>query len=225
MAGLILSQNAVLTFFPLRIGEICFPVWLRQEQSIPIASSISYLLAIRLVDLFIIAVVVFIGMDRLSVEINFSRVVLVITTFTVLLWGANILLRCTRRNTLFRIVWNAVTPISRPSYFGSLLLLSVGSFVFSTLQSTVVLKSLGLTVAFSDMAILNALTLLAALIPVHPPGGWGTIDSIQVVILHALNYQPERSIPVILAAHCLYALLALLGGIFGWALRIRNSGH
>jgi uncharacterized membrane protein YbhN (UPF0104 family) len=97
--------------------------------------------------------------------------------------------------------------------------LSASVFILTTLQATFALRSMGLNITLTDAAILNAVTLVAAILPIHPPGGWGTVDSIQVTLLQRLNYEPELSAPVILATHGFYTLLVLAGGFVGWLIR------
>jgi uncharacterized membrane protein YbhN (UPF0104 family) len=222
IAGLILSQNALLTVLPWRIGEISFPVLLRQDQNIPIASSVSSLIAIRCLDLLVVMIVAMIGSRKLGFQISLTNVALAIGIAITLVGAGEFALRRFRGKTMLKAAVVAIKSLSNPVQFGSLLLLSIGIFSLSTLQSTFVLRGLGLPVSLSDIALLNAFTLLAALLPIHPPGGWGTMDSIQIAILHYLSYQPEQSAPVILAAHCFYTLLVFSGGVFGWILRGRN---
>jgi uncharacterized membrane protein YbhN (UPF0104 family) len=123
---------------------------------------------------------------------------------------------------LLKTVASAIKPIVNPIRFLYFILLSVAIFILSTFQSMFALHAFGLALSVTDAAVLNALTLLAALLPIHPPGGWGTIDSIQIVILYRLNYQPEQLAAVILAAHCFYTLVVLSGGTVGWIMRSRS---
>ena len=222
LAGLILSQNALLTFLPWRIGEIIFPVLLRQDQNIAVASSVSSVIAIRCLDLLIVIIVAMIASQKLGLQISLTSATLAIGAIVVLVGVFDFALRRLRGQTIIKLAVAAVRPLRDRRRFASLLLLSIGVFGLTTLQSTFALQGLGLAVSVSDIALLNALTLLAALLPIHPPGGWGTIDSIQIAILHYLNYQPEHSVPVILAAHCFYTLLAFFGGVFGLILRGRS---
>jgi uncharacterized membrane protein YbhN (UPF0104 family) len=219
MAGVILSQNALLTFLPWRIGEIGFPALLRKDQNIPIANSVSSLITIRCLDLLVVVIVATIGSQKLGFQMSLANVALAIGIVMAFVCAAKFALQRLRGRTLLNIFVDAIEPIRNPMRLGSVLLLSIGIFSLSTLQATFALQGLGLAVSLSDIALLNALTLLAALLPIHPPGGWGTMDSIQITILHYLNYQPEHSVPVILAAHSFYTLLVLSGGICGWILR------
>jgi uncharacterized membrane protein YbhN (UPF0104 family) len=220
MAGVILSQNALLTFLPWRMGEIRFPILLRQDHNIPISKSVSSLIAIRSLDLLVVVIVATIGSQKLGFQISLSNIFLAIGIVVTLVGAFDFALRRLRGRTFLKSLVDLIEPTRNPMRLGSVLVLSIGIFSLSTLQSTFALQALGLAVSLSDVALLNALTLLAALLPIHPPGGWGTIDSIQIAILHHLNYQPEHSVPVVLAAHCFYTLLVLSGGIFGWILRL-----
>jgi len=222
MVGVILSQYALLTFLPWRIGEISVPVWLRQDQKIPIVNSVSSLIAIRSVDLLIVSIVAMMGIRKLGFEVSFARIAVGIGIIGVLGCAAEFVVRRFWGQTMLKTVVTAIKPLGNPLHFGQLVLLSIAIFVLSTVQSMFVLRAFGLAVSLTEIALLNALSLLATLLPIHPPGGWGTIDSIQIVVLHYLGYQPERSAPVILAAHCFYTLLVLLGGIVGWIIRGRS---
>jgi uncharacterized membrane protein YbhN (UPF0104 family) len=185
-------------------------------------NSVSSVVAIRCADLLIIAGVALIGIRRVGFEISLSRVLYGIGVAVVLLSIAEISARRLYGRTFFGTLSRGVPLLFKPSRLGILLFLSLVIFSLTTLQSMFALKAFGLATSFTDVAVLNGLTLLAALLPIHPPGGWGTMDSIQIAILQYLNYQPAQSGPVILAAHCFYTLLVFLGGCAGWFIRGRN---
>jgi len=222
MFGVVLSQHALLTFLPWRLGEISLPVLLRRDQNIPLVNSVSSIVAIRCADLLIIAGVALAGIRRLDFQISLPKVVFGIVAAAALLVLAETASRRLHGQTLVGILRTVVQPLLKLSRLGILVSLSLAIFFLSTLQSMFALRAFGLAISFTDVAPLNALTLLAALLPIHPPGGWGTIDSIQIVILQYLNYQPEQSGPVILAAHCFYTLLVFVGGCAGWFVRRAN---
>jgi hypothetical protein len=222
IAGLILSQNALLTFLPWRVGELSLPVLLRQDHNIAFVNSASAILIVRFVDLLIVVLVAIVGSQHLGFQFNLSNAAYGLIAATVLV-GAIYAAWCRfLGGSSLSVLVAAIKPRHNPVQLGSVLLLAICIFVLSTLQSTFALRAFGLPVLLLEVALLNALTLLAALLPIHPPGGWGTIDSIQIALLHYLNYQPEHSAPVILAAHCFYTLLFSLGGMFGWILRVRS---
>ena len=218
LIGIALSQNALLTFLPWRIGEMSFPLLLRKDYNIPITSSVSLLLVIRLVDLLIVVTVALVGSRKLGLDIHRAAVIFSVVAAVGLLFALNFALRNLAIGSL-QTFTATLEPLRNALHFGSFLLLSVSIFTLTTLQSTFALQAMGLAVTLPDIALLNALSLLAALLPIHPPGGWGTIDSIQVVVLKHLNYYPGTAVPVILATHCFYTLLILVGGIIGWVLR------
>jgi uncharacterized membrane protein YbhN (UPF0104 family) len=222
MFGVVLSQHALLTLLPWRLGEMSLPVLLRQDQKISLANSVSSVITIRSVDFLIVIIVAMAGIRKLGFEIDVTRVAVGIGAVVILAFVVGFAARRLRGQTLLRTVTIAVRQIANPLRFVNLVLLSAAGFLLSTLQSLFVLRAFGLAISITDVALLNAVTLLAALLPVHPPGGWGTMDSIQIVILHYLNYQPELSAPVILAAHCFYTLLVLFGGSVGWIIRVRS---
>jgi uncharacterized membrane protein YbhN (UPF0104 family) len=220
ITGIILSQNALLTFLPWRMGELALPFLLRRDLHIPVAKSMASLIAIRGVDLSIVIIVGLILGRRLGFQMNLTQLGLVIGVALILLSLLGIVSRRLRGQTLlWEAAGAAVKCLRSPVRFSCLLLFSIGIFCLSTLQSMLTLQGFGLSISLYQIAWLNALTLLLALIPIHPPGGWGTMDSIQIATLHYFNYPAEDSAPIILAAHCFYTVLISLGGMLGWILR------
>jgi len=222
MFGVVLSQHALLTFLPWRLGEISLPVLLRRDQNVPLMNSVSSVVAVRCADLLVIAGIALAGVQRLGFEISLSGVFYCIGAAAALLVVAEIASRRFYGRMLGGVLTTSLQPLLKLSRSGTLLCLSLAIFFVSTLQSMFAVRAFGLPMSLTDVAVLNALTLLAALLPVHPPGGWGTIDSIQIVILQYLNYRPDHSAPVILAAHCFYTVLVFLGGCVGWIILRRN---
>ena len=222
LTGVALSQTALLTFLPWRIGEVSFPLLLRRDHNIPITSSMSLLLAIRLVDLLIVVTVALVSSRKLGLNVHWATIILGIAASIALFFVLNFIGQRTRAPASLRAIVVALEQHCNVFRIGNLLGLSIGIFITTTLQSTFALRAMGLAVTLPDIAFLNAVSLLAAVLPIHPPGGWGTIDSIQIVILQHLHYSPGVSAPAILATHCFYTLLILVGGVIGWLLRGRT---
>ena len=219
LTGVALAQTTLLTFLPWRIGEVSFPLMLRKDYDIPIMSSMSLLLVIRFVDLLIVVTVALVGSQKLGLNIHWAAIIFGIAAAVVLFFVLNPLRRRARIPTSLRAIIVALEPHCNAFRFGNLLLLSIGIFITTTLQSNFALRAMGLAVTLPDIAFLNAVSLLAAVLPIHPPGGWGTMDSIQIVILQNLHYNAAVAAPAILATHCFYTLLILAGGVIGWLLR------
>lgn len=219
--GLVLSQTALLTFLPWRIGELSLPVLLQRDRNVSLIKSTTATVIVRLADFSIVLLVAIGGMQKLGLGIYFNNLVYGMIVALVFL-GAILWWFQLQGKSLLSMVTSINDQLCKPARIGALVLISAGSFIVATLQSTFILRAFGLPVSLIEVALLNALTLLAALLPIHPPGGWGTIDSIQIAILHYLNYRPEESAPVILVAHGFYTLLLIFGGSFGWLIR-RNS--
>jgi hypothetical protein len=220
--GTTLLQNTLLTFMPWRTGEISYPLLLRRDYNIPVASSSAVILSIRIVDLGVICIVGLIGGWKLGLQMHWMSIVLIlmiaVSGVAILLLGA----WHYRSQSFMQKVLLAVAPLRQPYLLIRFLVLSVFIFTLTTLQSMFVLQAMVLPIGILDTALLNAVTLLTSLLPIHPPGGWGTIDSIQVFILEHLHYAPRDSLPAILAAHSFYTLLILIGGVVGWLIRGRN---
>jgi hypothetical protein len=224
LLGLFLSQNALLTFLPWRIGEIGLPLLLRRDRGISIVRSTSSIVIIRLIDLVIVGVLAVPGWIRLGFSVPWGAIVLIILALSALLCAAIVVFKQRPIPQYVRNLTVASRSIPHPSCLALIVLLSLGVFVMTTLQSAFALQAFGLEISIADVAVLNALSLLAAVLPLNPPGGWGTIDFLQVFVLENLNLQPEITTPIILVTHGFYTVIVLLGGFLGWCL-CRNVFH
>src|SRR5689334_22684135 len=160
MFGLILSQHALLTFLPWRLGEISVPVWLSQDQKIPLANSVPSIIAIRSVDLLIVVVVAMAAISIIDFDVSVARVVYGLGIAAVLVCVGEFSARWFRGQTLLKKVAIAIKPIITPFRIGKLILLSAAIFILSTLQSLAALHAFGFAISICDVALLNALTLL-----------------------------------------------------------------
>lgn len=216
LLGVFLSQNALLTFLPWRTGEIGLPLLLRRDRGISIVRSASSILIIRLIDLVIIGVVAVLGGVRLGFTVPWVTIALTIVAFGSLIYAANLVIRRRSLPQLIRNLRGVFDSIPNRASLARIVLLSSSVFVMSTFQSAFALQAFGLKISVGDVAVLNAGSLFAAVLPLHPPGGWGTIDFVQVVLLQYLNFQPDTTTPIILVTHFFYTFIVLLGGFLGW---------
>jgi uncharacterized membrane protein YbhN (UPF0104 family) len=219
LLSITLVQNALLTFVPWRAGEVGYPFFLRVDHNIPVASSIAAILAIRLADTLIVVIVALAGASRFGLDLFRAGIVLagiillgILAVFFLPLWRK-------RAPAWIQALASTLQSLREPSRLVGFTLLSIGIFVATSLQSALILRAVALPIRLSDAALFSALTVLAALLPIHPPGGWGTIDSIQIWLLGQIGHSPEVSASAILAAHSVYTLLILSGGFGGWILR------
>jgi hypothetical protein len=225
LIGTTLLQNALLTFVPWRIGEVSYPLLLRRDYQVPLASSSAVIVALRSIDLLIVCSVALVGGQQLGLDLYWAGVALGCAVVAAGLAGAALYKWRGAVPRQLRPLVAALAPLGQPQRLVGFVLLSLAVFATTTLQSALILRAMAFSIAVPDVAILSALSLLAALLPIHPPGGWGTMDSIQVVILERLGYQPNLALPAILAAHTWYTLLIFVGGVIGWLLRGRTRSR
>jgi uncharacterized membrane protein YbhN (UPF0104 family) len=214
--GLFLSQNAFLTILPWRVGEISLPLLLWRNRDVPVATSVSSVIIIRLIDLIVIGAVVAVSGARLGIFVSLGILASCIIILGSALYFVKVISQRRSSPKFLRAISVAFESLSNLVTLGWIVLLSAGVFFTTTLQSAFALRALGLAIPLLEIAILNAATLIVAVLPLHPPGGWGTIDLIQVMLLRQLNFSPEITTPVILVTHCFYTFLVLLGGVVGW---------
>ncbi len=222
LIGTTLFQNALLTFMPWRIGEVSYPLLLRRDYNVPIASSSASLIAIRLMDLSILVVVAALGGNSLGFDTRSAIVILGSTGILILLLGLLFIWRWSLVPTRVQQFLSSLRPLCQTRQLSIFIVLSIAIFILTTFQTMLILNSVSLQVRVLDVAILNALGMLVALLPIHPPGGWGTIDTFQIVILKRLGYPSQTLLPTILAAHSIYTAIIIVGGVIGWLLRARR---
>jgi uncharacterized membrane protein YbhN (UPF0104 family) len=216
--GLFLVQNALVTILPWRIGEIGLPLLLVRSQNIPLTKSVSGIVIIRVVDLLIIALVAAIGSTSLGIDASRKTLAILLVILIIGFSAARLIFQRFLSLKIASAMSAIVACIPNSITLGKVGLVSAAVFGASVLQSAFALRAFGLTIPLPEIAILNAVTLLVAVLPLHPPGGWGTIDFIQLLVLQRLNIQAQIATPAILVTHGFYTVLVLLGGAFGWLL-------
>lgn len=222
LLGVTFLQNALLTFVPWRIGEVSYPWLLRRDYGIPLATSVVVIVSVRLVDLLVVVVVALAGSSLLQLDAGWLAAGLgaaaMLGLIIILVWQHG-----RRRFASVSKPWlEALGSLRKPQRLIGFLASSIAVFLVATFQSKLLLQAFALELSVANVAVLNALTLLIAVLPVHPPGGWGTIDSMQVLVLSRFGYDPALALPMILAAHSIYALVIFGGGVGGWLLRKKH---
>lgn len=215
-----LLQQALVTFVPWRLGEASYPLLLRRDHAVPLGQGAAMLVAVRLADLAVILGFAAVALLRLGLDVGLVAAVGLAgaggaAALVLVAWR----LAPARLAGLRRVLGEAYGPLRRVRRQVAFVALSIAYFALSIAQSSLILSALGMVVAPADIAALQALSLLFALLPIHPPGGWGTADTMQVFVLERLGYSPSLAIPVILVAHSVYTVLFALGGCAGWLLR------
>lgn len=223
MIGVALMQQAFLSFLPLRLGEVSYPIALRRDYAIPLLRSAAMLMAVRLADLGLMLGIALAASIRLGIDV---RLVTALLGFGAALGAAGLCalwyLARDRLVGVGRSLTALVQPLRERRRLTAFLVLTAANIVFTTLQTSLILHALGLPLALLDVAAFNAISLLFALLPIHPPGGWGTTDTLQIFLLERLGHDAAVAAPIILAAHSLFTLLFALGGLIGWFIRGRT---
>jgi uncharacterized membrane protein YbhN (UPF0104 family) len=222
--SLTLLQQALVTFVPWRLGEASYPLLLRRDYGLSLAQGAAGLLAVRLTDLLLTLGVGLAAAARLGLELRW--IVLAAAGGAVVTGLAAIALRFLLPGVsaqLWALARTTMAPLRGARRAGGFLSLSVASFCLGVLQSSLVLAAFGFAIHPLDAAALQALSLLFALLPIHPPGGWGTTDAFQLMLLAQMGYEAAGVAASVLAAHSYYTLLILIGGAGGWVLHSRRG--
>jgi uncharacterized membrane protein YbhN (UPF0104 family) len=217
--SLTLLQQALVNFVPWRLGELSYPLLLRRDHQLPMAQGAAMLVAIRLADLAVTLCFGLAGAVRLGIDLRWIGVVGALGASALAvaaLLGRSILPALTGR--LLHEGKAAVAPLRDPRRGAGFCALTALVFGLAVIQSRLILESFGLSIELIDLAVLQAFSLVFSLLPIHPPGGWGTADTFQLLLLERLSYGPGGMAAAILAAHSVYTLLFLVGGTAGWLL-------
>ena len=222
MVGVALLQQAFLNFVPLRLGEVSYPVVLRRDRNISLASSAVMLLTVRLVDLGLVLCVAMAASFRFGIDVRLVALTLA-GGLAVAFAGLIVFWRAWPRQlaALVQSLATFLRPLQEPRRLATFATLTVANFVLAVTQTSLALQALGLPLPPLDVAAFNAISLLFALLPIHPPGGWGTADALQIFLLERLGYSAAAATPIILTAHSLFTILFALGGLTGWFIRGR----
>jgi len=224
--GLAFFLNTLLTFIPWRIGEIGFPWLMHRDQQVPVKESLIVILIVRAFDMLVIIMVVLLSGNQLLANfyLDFRRLDFVFL-ITAIFFLITVLLIYIFYNKLRDLMTEFVQLCKEYFQLKTLFyvfVLSLLSFVLTAMQSFFALHAVGLKITILDIIILKAGTIIAALLPIHPPGGWGTIDSIQIFILLQFGFFLDEIASSILAAHTFYTFLIMFGGVFGWMILNRK---
>ena len=220
LTGLYLFQNVMLTITPWRIGEISFPVLLKKDYGINLIKSGSVLILIRIVDFVLLVSIVIISGYRIAIPFAWIWIPIIAIIFVIMivLLANNKLLQVSIFERI-KIEWNTLEPYRNARNIIVLFALSVAIVVSITMQTWFILRSVSFRIDLFDVLLFNAITLLASVLPIHPSGGWGTIDSIQSIVLTTMGYETQAAVTAILIAHTIYTMMILGGGVLGWLIR------
>jgi len=226
LTGVFLFQNTLITFIPWRVGEAGYPILLYRDHDIGLTKSISVLLLIRLLDMLIfMGIVFFLGGYRLSLPVAWIWAAMIaVAAGCVLLYLLNRKLKIPVVKDLIHRAREVLLSLRGARSVICILGLSFALVLTTSLQVWSILRSISFHMNYLDVIVFNAVTMLASVLPVHPPGGWGTIDSIQSITLTTMGYQMSEAVTSVLVAHSIYSVLIFAGGLAGWILRKNALG-
>lgn len=215
-------QNALNVFLPLRAGEWYYLAALKTESQVTIATSLSVLVAVRLIDA---AVVLLIFFAALSMSILMTAptalVYVTLATFTVcgglvllLIFGNSILMRTVRwlRSTagiarldrLFLIVEQLLmgfVALRERHILLRAIVLTLCIWATTFLSAYALLSALGLVVSFPQSVIIYGFPTMISMTPAFMFGGIGTYEASIVLPLVWFGVTREVAIATALVAH------------------------
>lgn len=220
LTGLYLFQNTLITFIPWRLGELSYPILLYKDHGVPASKSLAVLLLIRLTDFSIIFFILLISGYRVSIRLEWMSIffgIVVVAIFSLII--LNKWVKKSFLQKLFQSLKFTIKLILNTQTITLLFVFSVILIAVMALQTKLILEAVSLRMGYIQVLVFNAISFIAALLPIHPPGGWGTMDSIQLFVIGNMGYDPRTSISSILVAHTIYSVIILVGGAIGWLLR------
>lgn len=228
-------QTAASVFMPLRSGEFSLMYLLKREHDVDYAVGAAVIVLAKVLDFLVVAGLFFISLGTLPTVPPFYRELLpwagglfVITILSLLLLSRSreIYARMPRffregpltENKLFenvkKVFKGAEVIRSRKTIFyafSSTLL--IWTFLYGS--NFFVLWGVGLKLTLLEMIFVTTSMSLFANLPIHGPGGFGTLESFWTLILIALGVSKGEAIATGFASHLVTIAFLLVFMLYG----------
>jgi uncharacterized protein (TIRG00374 family) len=229
-------QTAASVFMPLRSGEFSLMYLLKREHNVDYAVGAAVIVLAKVLDFLVVATMFFISISTLPTVPPLFRELLPwagglfgLTVFSLLLLSRSreIYARMPRflregpltEGRLFenvkKVFKGAEVIRSRKTIFSALFAtLLTWSFLYGS--NFFVLWGVGLKLTVLEMVFLTTSMSLFANLPIHSPGGFGTMESFWTLILLAMGVSKPEAIATGFASHLVttaYLLIFMLYGL------------
>jgi hypothetical protein len=211
-------HNLANNFFPMRTGELSFPLLLKRDFGVPTTRSVGALLWLRALDLSAIAVAagLSLGIDRLGTPVGLA-IGIVGLLLPLIGYGLLTIRPLTGEGVLARLA--SGLPVSTRSLIlgQSFTLLHWGAKLAAWSWILASLGGIDRVLAWTG-AVAGELT---SVLPIHGLAGAGTYEGGIVLVLSPLGVPVESALRAATNLHLFMLGFALVAGITSWALTRR----
>ncbi|MGA2193382.1 MAG: lysylphosphatidylglycerol synthase transmembrane domain-containing protein [Nitrospirota bacterium] len=241
--SIIAVQTAAVGFLPLRSGEFSLMYLLKREYDVDYATGTAVLVLAKALDLLFVVTLFFISFRTLTVIPHFLRQLLPWAGMLFFLTAGSLILLGRAREIYARlpgffregpIAGHAIMRGARKVFKGAevirskktlveSLALTAVLWVFLYFASFFVYMGLGLKLTLLEMAFITTSFSLFANLPIHSPGGFGTMESFWVLLLTAMGVPKTDAIATGFASHLVSIGFALIFMLYGLRLILKKK--
>ncbi|HLB25506.1 MAG TPA: lysylphosphatidylglycerol synthase transmembrane domain-containing protein [Nitrospirota bacterium] len=242
--SIIAVQTAAVGFLPLRAGEFSLMYLLKKEHGVEYPVGAAVLVLSKALDFLIVVSLFFISFSALPVVPGFYRSLLPWAGALFFMTAASLLLLGRSREIYARLPgFFREGPLAESALMANVKKVFRGAEVIrskktllSSLGVTVVLWALlygsnffvlwgvGLKFTPLEMVFITTSMSLFANLPIHSPGGFGTLESFWTLLLVALGTSRADAIATGFASHIVTIVFSLVFMLYGLRLIKGNKG-
>lgn len=239
MLTIMCIHNVVNLALPARSGDLSYP-YLLKKQGVPVAESLSGLIAARLFDLvaifgiFLLAVPFVQHLPPFTAKLIYAFAGMLVFLFVmvgILLTQKKLIKRMvdwarralrvhevgwmTKLQRLTGKVIDALQQHANRRTLGRLLVHSLAQWALMFYFSYTVLRALGMDVTIAQSFIGSSLSMLVLVIPFQGVLGFGTTEAVWTVMFLALGFPKDQLIAMAFASHILTLFFSAVMGLYG----------
>jgi len=235
---IIAVQTAAVGFLPFRAGEFSLIYLLKREQGVDYAKGAAVLMLSKALDFLVVLALFFVSFSTLTAIPDFYRELMPWAGGLFLVSAAALFMMGRAREIYARLpgffkegplaegkLMTGVKKVFKGAEVirsKSTLLASFGvTLVLWVLlygSSFFIYYGLGLNLALLEMVFITTSMSLFANLPIHSPGGFGTVESFWTILLMALGIPKTVGIPTGFTSHLVSTLFTLVFMLYGLGL-------
>jgi len=235
---IIAVQTAAIVFLPLRAGEFSLMYLLKSEHDVDYPLGAAALVLSKALDFLVVVTLFFVSFHSLPYVPQFFRELLpwagglfFLTVLSLFMMGRSreIYARLPdyfksgplaegRLMKNIKDVFKGAEVIRSKKTLAASLSVTLVLWLFLYGSNFFVLKGVGLNLTFLEMVFLTTSMTLFANLPIHSPGGFGTMESFWAVLLVAMGTPKSAAIATGFASHLVTLAFSLVFMLYGYRL-------
>jgi len=214
-----LQHNAINNILPFRLGELSFPILLKQRENIGLASSAKTLITARLFDFLVMGMAAF-GVLMLILNNNQRLVFISVMILVALVGGIGLVFVLKKSQRIHDIFSRFYTYLI--ANFKSCSAITLAIWLFKILGLAALLSPMLNTEI--ELALLAVLVVEGtAILPINGPANFGSLEGAVVAILLPFGLVAGEVFGAVLNLHLAIIMLAAIGYLASFL--IPNTHH